>query len=72
MLVAPLPATDAPAEILDQTVWDAVRRFRVPIAIAYLKVDGRERVAAHVAATEPLGSTFELPSIALLLRSKAL
>ena len=66
--VAAVPAacTDSPGDVLDQAVFDAVRRFSVPIAVAYLRVDGRERVAAHVAATDPLGSAIELPSIALL------
>lgn len=74
----PPTAKPAPAEVvavgsgervedaLDLGTLEATRRFRVPICVAYLKLETREYVAAHLSATDPSSTSIEPPDIGLL------
>jgi diguanylate cyclase (GGDEF)-like protein len=53
-------------DALDLATFEATRRFRVPICVAYLKVENREHIAAHFSATDPSSTSVEPPEIGLL------
>src|SRR5204863_3937852 len=40
--------------------------FRVPICVAYIKLDNREYVAAHFSAIDPANAVVEPPDMAML------
>jgi diguanylate cyclase (GGDEF)-like protein len=64
--VAAHPAGGRAEDALDLAALEAARRFKVPICIAYAKLENREHLAAHFTATDPSNALIEPPAMAIL------